>query len=195
MMELTCSHARTVEWKVDGETIDTQNVTLAAGRGRHTRAYFKPMSPGTYQFSVGDLTETFIVRAPLEPAELVFSNLVIVPGDWISIDETRHGFTISVDVTNVGEEMGGCTVELKVDGEVVDSVVIPPFGGGVTATQFFNLTRSEGIYEVEVEGLTGSFTVVKPEPSFWDKIPGFPYESILFGLIAVIIIIWRSRKF
>ena len=36
---------------------------------------------------------------------------------------------------------------------------------------------------------------VKPEPSFWDKIPGFPYESIIIGLIAVIIIVWRAHKF
>ena len=64
----------------------------------------------------------------------------------------------------------------------------------MTATQFFELTRGEGTYEVEVEGLTGSFNVVKPEPSFWDKIPGFPYESIIIGLIAVIIIIWRPAR-
>ena len=23
---------------------------------------------------------------------------------------------------------------------------------------------------------------VSPEPSFWDKIPGFPYESVIIGL-------------
>jgi len=184
----------TVEFKVDGETFYTQNVTVAADRFRHVIAfYYEAGSPGAYEVSVGDFTETFIVRAPLEPAELVFSNLVIVPGDWISIDETRHGFTISVDVTNVGEMMGFCTFELKVNGRVVDSVEIPSFGGGVTATQFFELTRGEGTYEVEVEGLTGSFTVVKPEPSFWDKIPGFPYESIILGLVAVIILLWYAR--
>jgi len=176
-----------VEFKVDGETIDTYNWTLAAGRGHRAIAYYEALNAGTYQLSVGNLTEIFIVRAPLEPAELVFSNLVIVPGDWISIDETWHWFTISVDVTNVGEEMGGCTVELKVDGEVVDSVDIAAFGGippdydQVTATQFFNLTRSEGIYEVEVEGLTGSFTVVKPKPLFWES-------PINMAVIIVIII-------
>jgi len=42
---------------------------------------------------------------------------------------------------------------------------------------------------------TNIFTVAdKPEPSFLDNIPGFPYESIIIGLIAVIIIIWRARK-
>ena len=108
--------------------------------------------------------------------------------------------TVSVDVTKVGEEMGGCTVELKLNGEVVDSKEIPPFGGvypdfdRVTATVSFevrtgvfptpqgDIERREGTYQVEVEGLTGSFTV-KPESSYWSNIPGFPYESILSGLV------------
>jgi len=52
--------------------------------------------------------------------------------------------------------------------------------------------ESVGDYEVEVDGLMGSFTV-KPKPSFLDKIPGFSYESIILGLIAVIIILWYAR--
>ena len=192
----------TVEFKLSeatsgwGETIDTQNVTLAAGGSHHARVHYFLPRAGTYQVSVGDLTEIFDVRAPLEPAEFEFSNLEITPKEV----ELGMNVTISVEVTNVGEEMGGCTVELKLDGEVVDSVEIPPFGGvppdydQVTATQFFELMRGEGTHEAEVEGLTGSFTV-NPEPSFRDKIPGFPYESIIIGLTAVIVIIWRARKF
>ena len=189
----------TVEFKVrrldrqtlwDEEMIDTLNVTLAAGRGRRAFTYYEALNTGTYQVSVGDLTDTFTVRAPLEPAEFVFSNLQITPRVKIGMS-----VNISVDVTNVGEMMGFCTFELKLNGRVVDSVEIPSFGGEVTATQFFELTRGEGTYEVEVGGLTGSFTVARAEPSFWDKIPGFPYESIIIGLIAVIIIIWRARKF
>ena len=179
----------TVEFKVDGETTDTYNWTLAAGRGHRALVYYEALNAGTYQVSVGDLTETFTVRAPLEPAEFDFSNLQITPRVKIGMS-----VNISVDVTNVGEMMGFCTFELEVKGRVIESVEIPSFGGGVTATQFFELKRGEGTYEVEVEGLTGSFTVARAEPSFWDKIPGFPYESIILGLVAVIVIIWRSHK-
>jgi hypothetical protein len=151
---------------------------------------------GSYTVEIEGLTGSFVLEPYLKPAEFEFSNLEITPKEV----ELGMNVTISVDVTNVGEKMGGCTVELKVNREVVESVDIAAFGGvppdydQVTATQFFELTRGEGTYEVEVEGLTGSFTV-KPEPSFWDKIPGFPYESIIIGLIAVIIIIWRARNF
>ena len=142
---------------------------------------------GEYPVWVQGLTGSFTVKAPpLKPAEFVFSNLVIAPGDWLTIDETRHGFTISVDVTNIGEEMGGCTVELKVNDELVDSVDITPFGGGVTATQLFELTRGEGTYEVEVEGCTDSFTVSTPEPPFWMR-PGIIAARV--RAITVIIVV------
>ncbi|GAH10798.1 unnamed protein product, partial [marine sediment metagenome] len=64
--------------------------------------------------------------------------------------------------------------------------------GGLTTTVSFDVTRDEGTYEVEVEGLTSSFTV-NPKPTFWDKIPGFPYESIIIGLTSIIIILWYTR--
>ena len=188
----------TVEFKIrrldrqtlwDLETIDTQNVTLAAGGSQYVRAYYEALNAGTYQVVVENLTERVMViaRVPLYPAEFEFSNLVIVPEDDLHI-------TISVDVTNIGEETGIYTVELELDGEVIDTEEVT-LEGDASAVISFELTRGEGTYEVEVEGLTGSFTVVKPEPSFWDKIPGFPYESIIIGLIAVIIIVWRAHKF
>ena len=52
--------------------------------------------------------------------------------------------------------------------------------------------ETAGDFKVEVDGLTGSFKV-KSKPSFWEKIPGFPYESIILGLISVIIILWYAR--
>jgi len=180
----------TVEWKVDGETIDTLNVTLAAGRGRRAFTYYEALNTGTYQVSVGDLTDTFTVRAPLEPAEFVFSNLQITPRVKIGMS-----VNISVDVTNVGEMMGFCTFELKLNGRVVDSVEIPSFGGEVTATQFFELTRGEGTYEVEVGGLTGSFTVFISEPPFWTRDPWRTIIVIVVIAGIVAIYAWRRRGF
>jgi len=166
---------------------------------------------GIIHVQVGGLTGSFEVKTPpLKPAEFEFSNFEITPKEV----ELGMRVTVSVDVTNVGEEMGGYTVELKLDGEVVDSKEIPPFGGvypdfdrvtasvsfgvktGVFATPQGDIERREGTYQVEVEGLTGSFTV-KPESSSGGNIPGFPYESIIIGLVVVIIIFWYAlaRKF
>jgi len=180
----------TVEFKVDGETTDTYNWTLAAGRGHRAYVYYEALNAGTYQVSVGNLTETFTVRAPLEPAEFEFSNLQITPRVKIGMS-----VNISVDVTNVGEMMGFCTFELKLNGRVVDSVEIPSFGGEVTATQFFELTRGEGTYEVEVGGLTGSFTVFISEPPFWTRDPWRTIIVIVVIAGIVAIYAWRRRGF
>jgi len=177
----------TVEFKVDGETIDTYNWTLLAGRGHRALVYYEALNAGTYQVSVGNLTDTFTVRAPLEPAEFVFSNLQITPRVKIGMS-----VNISVDVTNVGEMMGFCTFDLKVNGRVVDSVEIPSFVGGVTDTQLFELMKGEGTYDVEVNGLTGSFTVfTTPDPPFWTS-PVF--VMVVSVIIAAAVILYANWK-
>jgi len=49
--------------------------------------------------------------------------------------------------------------------------------------------------DVSLDSNLFSVTVlpVNSKPSFWDNIPGFPYESIILGLVAVIIILWHAR--
>jgi len=187
-----------VEWKIDGATIETQNVTLVAGSCRHVRAYFEAQSPGFYQVSVGDLTETFIVSAPLEPAEFVFSSLrVFIPG--VNPPEVEAGqtvtVTVSVEVENVGELEGGRTVELRVDGEVVDSKEVT-LEGGASDTVLFELTRGEGVYEVEVEGFTDSFTVyAQPEPEPEQRgIPGFPILALILGVLIALMLHLRNQS-
>jgi predicted amidohydrolase YtcJ len=154
--------------------------------------------PGDYIVTVDGLTGSFTVKAPPKPAEFEFSSLrIFYPG--VTPPEVKAGqtvtVTVSIEAENVGELEGGRTVELKVDGEMIDSKGVT-LEGGASATVLFELTRGEGTYEVEVEGFTDSFTV-NQEPSFWDKIPGFPYKSIVFGLVTAVFVLWmlsRSKK-
>ena len=151
--------------------------------------------PGDYIVTVDGLTGSFIVKAPPKPAEFEFSSLrIFYPG--VTLPEVKAGqtvtVTVSIEAENVGELEGGRTVELKVDGEMIDSKGVT-LEGGASATVLFELTRGEGTYEVEVEGFTDSFTV-NQEPSFWDKIPGFPYESIVFGLVTAVFVLWMLSR-
>ena len=51
-----------------------------------------------------------------------------------------------------------------------------------------------GDHIVEIGELSGSFTV-NPKPTFWDKIPGPPYESIILGLVTgVLVLLLLSRR-
>jgi beta-lactamase superfamily II metal-dependent hydrolase len=150
---------------------------------------------GDYNVTVDGLTGSFTVKAPPKPAEFEFSNLrIFYPG--VIPPEVERGqtvtVTVSIEAENVGELEGSRTVELKVDGEVTDSKGVT-LEGGASATVLFELTRGEGTHEVEVEGFTESFTV-NPKPSFWDRIPGFPYESIILGLLTGVFVLWLLSR-
>jgi hypothetical protein len=180
-----------------GELTLLVDVELGAYESKTVSRTITPDMVGVFNVNVDGLSGSFMVKAPPKSAEFEFSSLrIFYPG--VNPPEVEAGQTVTVTVSivaeNVGELEGGHTVELKVDGEVIDSMEVT-LGGGASETVLFDLTRGEGTYGVEVEGFTDSFAV-NPQPSFWDKIPGFPYESILLGLVTVIIVLWllSSRK-
>jgi hypothetical protein len=107
--------------------------------------------------------------------------------------------TISVEVTNTGAKSGTHTVALMIDGEVEDETTVT-LNPDESETVSFQVSAAEqGSYSVEVDGLTGSYTsytvTETPEnPSFGDRIPGFPYEAIIIGLMTGIFIIWLLQR-
>ena len=100
-----------------------------------------------------------------------------------------------MEVANTGGKSGTHTVTLKIDGEVEDekTVTVNP---DETETVSFEVSASElGTFSVEIDGLSGSYTVTEPEePSFWERIPGFQYESIVLGLATGILVIWLLQR-
>jgi len=169
------------------------NITFLWGFDKETGIliYLKSLHPeGETNFM---LTSTNIFTRT--PAEFTFSDL----NAFISIEEGAD-IAIFVNVSNVGDIEGTHQVDLKLEGGdilfyTVYSINVTLLGGASEEVPLWiEGGLNVGTYQVEVEGLTGSFTVVKTEPSFWDNIPGFPYESIIIGLMAVIIILWRSRN-
>ena len=70
--------------------------------------------------------------------------------------------TISIEVKNVGEMSGSHTVTLKVRGAAVGSETVALDGGASTTVSFTVSEDAAGTYSVEVDGLSGSFTVAAP---------------------------------
>jgi len=183
-----------INLRIDGSIVDWRTVELKAGE-QATIIYDVTRGVGSYIVEVDGLTGGFEVKAPPKPAEFEFSNLrIFYPG--VTPPEVEVGqtvtVTVSIEADNVGELEGSRTVELKVDGEVIDSKEVT-LEGGASATVLFELTRGEGTHEIEVEGFTESFTV-NPKPSFWDKIPGFTYESIILGLMTGVFVLWSLSR-
>jgi hypothetical protein len=175
----------TVAFKLDGLEVDWRTVEL--GGGETTIIVYSVVSGvGSFPFEVDGLTGSLEIESIPGP-KFEFSNLrIFYPGvipPEVERDETVT-VTVSIEAENVGELMGDYAVELKVDGYVEDSQEVT-LEGGASETVLFELTRGEGTYEVEVEGFTESFTVVIPEPPFWNR-PEFAMAVIGIAIAVAV---------
>jgi hypothetical protein len=150
--------------------------------------------------SIELMEEPIIPEEPSAKPEFVVSDLNIEP-DALDIGGT---VSISVKVSNTGDASGSKVLTLKIDGNIEDetSITLKP---DETKTAYFEYeTFEEGTININVNDLSGSLSVTKPsvqEPETGEEetkggggIPGFPFESIIFGLIlGALIMITRSR--
>jgi len=149
-----------VTLKIKGVTEDTELVTLSPGISTTVAFTVTKTILGSYTVVVDGETGSFTVKAPPTPAEFQTSNLAVSPS------EVRPGgeVTVSVTVSNVGEESGSYTVEVKVDGVVVDSKTVTLDGGVSTSVSFTVSSSVKGSHTVTIDTLSGSFTVKAPFP-------------------------------
>jgi len=97
----------------------------------------------------------FTIIAHTRPAALVISGLTISPTEV----NAGQAVTISVQVANNGDLVSSYKLTLKVNNVAVATRDIS-VGGGTTQTVQFTVTRDAGgTYNVDVNGLTGTFTV------------------------------------
>jgi len=103
--------------------------------------------------------------------------------------------TISVEVANAGGKSGTHTVALKVDGEVEDEKTVTLNPDETKTVSFEVLASQLGTFSVEIDGLSGSYTVSEPEkkkPGI--VIPGFPHESMIIGLAIGAVMLWLIQR-
>ena len=98
-----------------------------------------------------------MVTLPAEPAAFT------IDPESLSISPAEAGFgdpvTISLLVTNTGGQAGSHTVTLKINGEIEATEVIT-LSADVSRTVVFTTSQSEaGTYSIDINGLSGSFTV------------------------------------
>jgi len=157
------------------------NVELEAYEAETVSRTITPDAVGDYVVTVDGLTGSFTVNPvpiPLKPAEFKVSDLVVSPGEVVEGEQV----TVTVKVTNTGEEEGTHTVNLKIDGLVTELAEVT-LEGGASTTVSFTLTEAEGVHTVGVEELTGSFTVTSPPAApLWMR-PGY-VAGILILIIA-----------
>ena len=142
------------------------------------------------------------------PATFTTSNLFISPTE-VTIGET---VTICVDVENRGDCEGCCKTVLKING-VVEATEEVTLKAGISGEATFTTTKDvAGSYSVEVNGLSGSFTVRRvptptPTPTPIPTPPAPPPTpaelfnwALVGGIIAAVLVVglgvffWMRRR-
>jgi hypothetical protein len=122
--------------------------------------------------------------SPPTPANFVGSGLNIEPSVEKTVFVTRTGETVTItaNIENNGGQEGTYTVELKIDGETVDTETVL-LSAGLSHDVSFTLSGMDyGQHEVEVAGLTDEFTTSRTI-TWW---------LILIIIVAIGLIIWGA---
>lgn len=99
------------------------------------------------------------VIANMAPAEFTVSDLAISPTE-VGIAEEA---TISVVIANAGDVSGTAQVTLKINGVAVSTQSVKVAGLESRTVSFTTVQGKSGGYQVDIDGLSGTFTV-KPPP-------------------------------
>jgi hypothetical protein len=105
----------------------------------------------------------FYVQSTFErpkSAAFVLSDLVVSPSEA----DFGQPVTISVNVTNLGEEAGSYSVNLLIDDASFENKTVQLPGAESVIVEFTVDSAAEGSHSVTIEDLTGSFTVIAAPP-------------------------------
>jgi hypothetical protein len=140
-------------------------------------------------FSIFGVLAT-LAPTPTPPAHFAASGLSIVPsvGKTIFVTETGESVTIAANVANDGGQSGTYTVELKLNGQTVDTRTVTLGAGQSQQVSFTRSGLDYGQYEVNVAGLSGTFTASRTI-TWWLII-------VIIAAIGLIIwgVLWGARK-
>jgi hypothetical protein len=133
-----------------------------------------------------------LVAVSALPSAFTLSNLSITPSEV----KAGEDVTITLSIANGSIARGTHTVILKINGEVVETKEVT-VSANSSETVSFTVTRdTAGTYSVEIDGLSGSFTVLAEEAPLggmnWALIGG-----IIGGVIvvaAIVALLFRRRR-
>jgi len=120
-----------------------------------------------------------------------FANLSVYP----SLVGLGENVTITTEVINTGVLDGNCTLMLLVDG-IEEAAQEMTLALGTSGNATFMVSRDvAGTYTVEIDGLTGEFTVVAPSP--WMLVGGIiggALGILAMAALAVYFLVFRRKK-
>ncbi len=147
--ELYIAYRQSSQWLALPSMVDTESNTVLAEITHFTHfALIGKLPPPPGVASPPPLPEA-------EPARFTISSLSITPGEV----EPAQEVTVSAVVTNTGGSRGEYIVVLMVNGVVESTKPLFPDAGVRQKVSFSTVKDLAGKYEVDVNGLVGSFIV------------------------------------
>jgi len=127
--------------------------------------------------------QTFTTLGKIAVADFILDSLSISPEE-VNIGEP---VTLGVSVTNIGNATGSYTVILEINGiaEATEEVTLD--AGASTDVAFTTQKDVPGIYMVEVDGLSGSFTVREEVAPTTPSAPEEPPSRVNWAILGPII--------
>jgi hypothetical protein len=166
-----------VTLKVNKVAVETKSVRLAAGASEVVTFTVKRATAASYSFEVGGQTGTFSVVQPLTPAAFSLSDLKITPAS-VKVNEAA---TITVRVANTGETSGTYTVQLKLNGNVVESQDVTVEGLSSQLVTFSVTQATSGTYQVAIGNQSATLNVAAEKAAF-------PI-GIIIGIVAAVVVV------
>jgi hypothetical protein len=121
---------------------------------------------------------------PGNEAIFEISNLVISPAEA----DTGQSITISATIRETNNISGIYEGTLRIDGAVEETKALT-VGPEVTTKITFTVSKNEaGVYSVNLDGLTGSFTVTG-ETTTEPADSSFPTASVVGGIVAAVVVV------
>lgn len=144
----------------------------------------------TVTAQIGHFT-LFAILAEAAPPSFSLSSLTVSPSEIT----TRETVTISAEVTNTGAMESGYAAILEINDAIEETKDIT-LAGGATATVSFTVSKdTPGVYEVDMDGQRGEFTVSASPPAAtnWPLVGGVIAAVVVIGL-AIVFFVTRRRR-
>lgn len=126
-----------------------------------------------------------LINTGPKPAMFILKDLNINPNET----EIGEPVAISLNITNIGELEGNYTIRLMINNSSIENQTVSFTPGESNITQFVINEQKEGNYSVNIEDLSGSFTVKPAQEAqsnfVLTRISVIPYEAWIGDTINV----------
>jgi len=147
----------TVSLFIDDIIVENQTIRLVGGVSSIVEFIHSEFSEGNFTAQLGNLTDTFIVKALFpEDSPIKLSSLSINPYE-INLGESTQ---LKLTARNTGSGTESLPVRLFVDGILLETKIVELGPSGSTPVEFVLNGTNLGVHKVKVNNLFGGFNIV-----------------------------------